>query len=186
MWVSREVGARMVKPAGALLGVVPWKGNRREQEQGWTLRRKRLEEGREVRAKTCSHAAVAGSGGSGAPRVAATGVRREDTAWAGSPASCPQAPLQPRLAPPFPASCFWTPFPDAYCGSQHATYCVILDNLLFTFLAVSRGMQYLSPPTRDGTHGPCSGSRVLTTGWPGNTPGNLLNLSVPHYPHALL
>lgn len=102
-----------VKPAGALLGVVPWKGNRREQEQGWTLRRKRLEEGGEVRAKTGSLAAVAGRGRSGAPRVAATGVRREETAWAGSPASCPQAPLQPRLAPPFPASCFWTPFPDA-------------------------------------------------------------------------
>ena len=25
------------------MGVVPWKGNRREQEEGWTLRRKRLE-----------------------------------------------------------------------------------------------------------------------------------------------
>ena len=43
-----------VKPAGALLGVVPWKGNRREQEEGWTLRRKRLEEGGEARANTGS------------------------------------------------------------------------------------------------------------------------------------
>ena len=98
-----------VKPAGALLGVVPWKGNRREQEEGWTLRRKRLEEGGEARAKTGSHAAVAGRGCSGAPHVAATRVRRGETVWAGSPASCPQAPSQPRLVPPSPASCFWTP-----------------------------------------------------------------------------
>lgn len=52
-----------IQPAAALLGVVPWKGNQREQEEGWTLRRKRLEEGGEARAKTGCHAALAGRGG---------------------------------------------------------------------------------------------------------------------------
>ena len=36
--------------------------------------------------------------------------------------------------------------------------------ILLFFLAMPHSMQDLSSPTRDQTHAPCSGNRILTTG----------------------
>ena len=49
--------------------------------------------------------------------------------------------------------------------------------LFFNFLATPHGMWDLSSPTRDRTHDPCIGSRVLTTGPVGKS---LPSLSLDH------
>ena len=102
-----------IQPAAALLGVVPWKGNQREQEEGWTLRRKRLEEGGEARAKTGCHAALAGRGGSGAPHVAATRSQERRDCVGGQPCLLPPGSLSARVRVSLPSIGFWTPFLDA-------------------------------------------------------------------------
>ena len=92
-----------IQPAAALLGVVPWKGNQREQEEGWTLRRKRLEEGGEARAKTGCHDAVAGRGGSGAPHVAATRSQERRDCVGGQPCLLPPGSLSARARVSLPS-----------------------------------------------------------------------------------